>query len=124
MTVMMLPIASARIRSVELSDPRFRAHNVCPDFEQPENVTEYFALTAPPNSKIARRPMEEDEASTPMILTKLENTFILAEVTISADFEMDWDQGGLIVFAGCPPARPVIPQMQRRRPILASSTLR
>ena len=38
-----------------------------------------------------------------MMLTRLSHPLVVAEVTITAEFEMEWDQAGLIVFTGPPP---------------------
>lgn len=39
-----------------------------------------------------------------MVFTSLRRAFVVAEVTISADWEMEWDQGGLVIFAGDAPS--------------------
>lgn len=103
---------------MDLFDVRFTAHNVNSEFQQPENISDYFHLTAPPNTKIWRKPGDQDDTTAPMILTTLEQPFILAEVTVSAEFEMDWDQGGLVIFAGSAPGQPSPPSalLRRRRP--------
>lgn len=115
--IMLVPTTPAISAPLDLSDGRFKAYNIDSNFEQPENVQEYFSLTAQPDSKVSRSPPGEDEINSPMILTKLNTPFILAEVTVSADFEMDWDQGGLIIFAGSAPGQssPTLSQMYRRR---------
>lgn len=95
--------ASTRSRRMEQLNSRFRAHNVSSNFQPPENVMEYFSLIAPPDSAIGRASPREDEITAPMILTKLNRAFTCCEVTISADFEMDWDQGGLVIFSGGAP---------------------
>jgi regulation of enolase protein 1 (concanavalin A-like superfamily) len=38
-----------------------------------------------------------------MVLKRLHSSFLLAEVTVSADFAMDHDQAGLVIFAGSLP---------------------
>jgi regulation of enolase protein 1 (concanavalin A-like superfamily) len=48
-----------------------------------------------------------------MILTHLTHPLVIAEVTITAVFEMEWDQAGLIVFTGAPPTHS--PTTRRRR---------
>jgi regulation of enolase protein 1 (concanavalin A-like superfamily) len=40
-----------------------------------------------------------------MVFTSLRRPFVVAEVTISADWEMEWDQGGLVIFAGSAPGQ-------------------
>lgn len=81
----------------------FTAVNVGPNFEQPEDLHEYFSLQAPPNSNIQRKPAAVDDTTAPMILKRLNHSFLLAEVTVSADFAMDHDQAGLVIFAGSLP---------------------
>jgi len=101
---------------MELSNTRFQAVNVGSDFEQPEDISEYFTLQAPPNTHIWRKPSEYDDTTAPMLLTRLRQSFILAEVTVSADFQMEWDQAGLVIFAGALPSqRPRTPIPRRIR---------
>jgi regulation of enolase protein 1 (concanavalin A-like superfamily) len=47
-----------------------------------------------------------------MVFTSLRHPFVVAEVTVSADWEMEWDQGGLVIFAGAAPQ----PTRSRRHP--------
>lgn len=61
---------------------------------------EYFTLTAPPGTKIWRDPGRRDIISAPTIYTALREPLIVAEVTITANWEMEWDQAGLVIFAG------------------------
>lgn len=63
-----------------------------------------FALSAPPNSDLWRKPPSRDTSTAPILYTALRNPFIAAEVTVSADWELEWDQGGLVIFAGAPPS--------------------
>jgi regulation of enolase protein 1 (concanavalin A-like superfamily) len=88
---------------MDLSETRFVAHNLLSDFEQPEDISEYFSLTAPANSSLWRKPVSGDHVSAPMILTRLRQSFILAEVTITAEMEVEWDQAGLVIFVGMNP---------------------
>lgn len=62
-----------------------------------------FTLAAPPNTDLWRKPPSGDVSTAPILYTALRNPFIAAEVTVSADWELEWDQGGLVIFAGTPP---------------------
>lgn len=64
-----------------------------------------FTLAAPPNTDLWRKPPRSDTSTAPILYTALRNPFIAAEVTVSADWELEWDQGGLVIFAGAPPGR-------------------
>jgi regulation of enolase protein 1 (concanavalin A-like superfamily) len=64
-----------------------------------------FTLAAPPNTDLWRKPPSRDTSTAPILYTALRNPFIAAEVTVSADWELEWDQGGLVIFAGAPPGR-------------------
>lgn len=64
---------------------------------------EYFTLTAGPNTDLWRKPPNGDTATAPIVFTSLRNSFVVAEVTVSADWEMEFDQGGIVVFAGAAP---------------------
>ncbi|KIW19404.1 hypothetical protein PV08_03699 [Exophiala spinifera] len=88
---------------MELGFSGFKALNVGSNFEQSEDVNEYFTLHAPPNSNIQRGPASPDDVTAPMVLKRLQQSFLLAEVTVSAEFAMDHDQAGLVIFAGAPP---------------------
>lgn len=73
-----------------------------------ESVPEWmgsFAISAPPNSDLWRKPPSRDTSTAPVLYTALRNPFVCAEVTVSADWELEWDQGGLVIFAGAPPGR-------------------
>ncbi|OCK82976.1 hypothetical protein K432DRAFT_292115 [Lepidopterella palustris CBS 459.81] len=64
-----------------------------------------FTLAAPPNTDLWRKPPSRDTSTAPILYTALRNPFVAAEVTVSADWELEWDQGGLVIFAGAPPGR-------------------
>ncbi|KAF7712076.1 Uncharacterized protein PECH_007622 [Penicillium ucsense] len=64
---------------------------------------EYFELTAGPNTDLWRKPPNGDTSTAPIVFTSLRHPFVVAEVTVSADWEMEWDQGGLVIFAGATP---------------------
>lgn len=64
-----------------------------------------FSLQAQPNTDLWRKPPSRDTSTAPILYTSLRQPFIAAEVTISADWELEWDQAGLVIFAGAPPGR-------------------
>ncbi|PYI33953.1 hypothetical protein BP00DRAFT_89403 [Aspergillus indologenus CBS 114.80] len=64
---------------------------------------EYFTVTAGPNTDLWRKPGARDTATAPIVFTSLRRRFEVAEVTVTADWEMEWDQGGLVIFAGAAP---------------------
>jgi len=64
-----------------------------------------FTLAAPPGTDLWRQPPCRDTSTAPILYTALRNPFIAAEVTVSADWEYQWDQGGLVIFAGAPPGQ-------------------
>lgn len=99
---------------MDLESSDFTIHNVASNFKLPENL-DYFTLTAPPNTRICRNGLTRDETTAPMMLTRLSHPLVVAEVTITADFEMEWDQAGLIVFTGPPPSQLPPPAVRRRR---------
>lgn len=77
----------------------FTTLNLPPSFTLPDCM-EYFSLTVRPNTNLWRKPPTGDIATAPIIFTSLRNPFTLAEVTISADWKMEWDQDGLVIFTG------------------------
>ncbi|KAF2144171.1 uncharacterized protein K452DRAFT_285410 [Aplosporella prunicola CBS 121167] len=64
-----------------------------------------FTLSAQPNTDLWRKPPSSDTSTCPILFTALRNPFVAAEVTVSADWELEWDQAGLVIFAGAPPGR-------------------
>ena len=79
-------------------------------------LSEYFTLTANPSTTIWQQPGQSTTASAPMILTHLQYPFVLAEVTVIAELDRAWDQGGLIIFSGPPPEYPLtLTNISRRR---------
>ena len=88
---------------MELACEDFVAVNVPTAFEQPEDVQEYFSLHAPPNTNIWRKPSASDETTAPMVLKRLRQSFVLAEVTVSAALSEEFDQAGIVIFAGSLP---------------------
>jgi regulation of enolase protein 1 (concanavalin A-like superfamily) len=68
-----------------------------------------FTISAPPNTDLWRKPPSRDTSTAPILYTALRNPFIAAEVTVSADWELEWDQGGLVIFAGSPPGQMTTP---------------
>jgi len=98
-------VAGPLAMRVQLPSAVFEVLNMPPDFEQPDETTEYFSLIAPPNTGLSRKSLEEDELTAPMVLRRKGQPFTLAEVTVSVDFQVDWDQGGLVIFLGGHPAQ-------------------
>ncbi|KAJ5690671.1 hypothetical protein N7462_005063 [Penicillium macrosclerotiorum] len=80
----------------------FTALNLPSDFALPQCM-EYFTLTAGPNTDLWRKPPNGDTSTAPIVFTSLRHPFVVAEVTVSADWEKEWDQGGLVIFAGAAP---------------------
>ena len=64
---------------------------------------DYFTLTAQPRTKIWREAGLPDTITAPMIYTALHEPLIVAEVTLTANWEFELDQAGLVIFAGGPP---------------------
>lgn len=86
----------------------FTALNCPPDSVLPEYMG-LFSLAAPPNTDLWRKPPSRDTSTAPILYTALRNPFIAAEVTVAADWELEWDQAGLVIFAGAPPGRVATP---------------
>lgn len=82
---------------------------------------DYFTLSAGPNTDLWRKPPNGDTSTAPMVFTSLRRPFVVAEVTISADWEMEWDQGGLVIFAGNAPASASLPAETLRSSSTSSS---
>ncbi|CAG8903513.1 unnamed protein product [Penicillium egyptiacum] len=80
----------------------FTALNLPPTFELPQCM-EYFTLRAGPNTDLWRKPPNGETSTAPIVFTSLQHAFVVAEVTVSADWEMEMDQGGLVIFAGAAP---------------------
>ncbi|KAL3473968.1 hypothetical protein BJX99DRAFT_248555 [Aspergillus californicus] len=80
----------------------FTALNLPAEFTLPQCM-EYFTLTAGPNTDLWRKPPNGDTSTAPIVFTSLRSPFLVAELTVTADFEMEWDQGGLVIFAGAAP---------------------
>ncbi|KAI9675354.1 MAG: hypothetical protein M1817_001258 [Caeruleum heppii] len=90
------------------SSASFTALNLPPEHEPPQDMSS-FALLAPPNTDLWRKPPSRDTSTAPILYTALRHPFVAAEVTVSADWELEWDQGGLVIFAGKPMGRVVPP---------------
>ncbi|KAK8252999.1 hypothetical protein HDK77DRAFT_371198 [Phyllosticta capitalensis] len=80
-----------------------------------------FTLSAQPNTDLWRKPPHNDTSTAPILYTSLRNPFICAEVTVSADWQLEWDQAGLVIFAGAPPgridgSRPLPPSSNTQQP--------
>ncbi|RMZ89605.1 hypothetical protein DV736_g3166, partial [Chaetothyriales sp. CBS 134916] len=98
---------------MEVAGTRFTAHNINGYFERNEEIHDYFQLEAPPNTLIWRKPASQDHTSAPMILTSATRPFIVAEVTVSVDLDVEWDQAGLVLFTDFD--APSTPSFRRRR---------
>ncbi|KAK5945304.1 hypothetical protein PMZ80_002508 [Knufia obscura] len=101
---------------MQLSSSVYEVLNTPPEFEHSDEATEYFSLTAPSNTKLSRKSLEEDELTAPMLLHRKRQPFTLAEVTVSVDFQADWDQGGLVIFLGGHPVQSQQSSRSLRRP--------
>lgn len=82
----------------------FTALNLPSSFSLPQCM-DYFTLAAGPNTDLWRKPPGRDTSTAPIVYTSLRHPFVIAEVTVSADWEMEWDQGGLVIFAGPAPGQ-------------------
>lgn len=87
----------------------FTALNLPPTFSLPQCM-DYFTLAAGPNTDLWRKPPNGDTSTAPIVYTSLRHPFIVAEVTVTADWEMEWDQGGLVIFAGAAPGQSLPPE--------------
>ncbi|KAF2084109.1 hypothetical protein K490DRAFT_69138 [Saccharata proteae CBS 121410] len=79
-----------------------------------------FSIPAGPDTDLWRKPPSSDTSTCPILYTALRHPFRSAEVTVSADWEIEWDQAGLVIFAGAPPgiiggARPSSPHQQQQQ---------
>ena len=61
---------------------------------------ESFTLYAPPSTDLHRRIPVTDVVTAPILYVSPSHPFTAAEVTVSAKWELEWDQAGLVVFAG------------------------
>jgi len=71
-----------------------------------------FSLSAPPNSDLWRKTPARDTYTAPILYKRLVHPFVSAEVTVCAEWRLEWDQAGLVIFAGAPPGQ----QQQQQRP--------
>jgi len=87
--------------------------------EHEDDISEYFSLACPADSRLWRFMNSGDEFSAPMLLTSTDRSFDLLEVTVSAPFEETFDQAGIVIFCDMSPEEPWIsptsPQGRRRR---------
>ena len=81
----------------------FTPLNLPADFDLPPCM-DYFTLTAQPNTSLWRKPPSRDTATAPILYTALRHPFVYAEVTITGEWAMEWDQAGLVIFSGQPPS--------------------
>ena len=75
-----------------------------PDHAVPESMAS-FVLSAEPCTDLWRKPPASDISTAPVLYTALRYPFVSAEVAVSADWRLEWDQAGLVIFAGQPPGR-------------------
>jgi regulation of enolase protein 1 (concanavalin A-like superfamily) len=100
-----LPNTLAEMRPVSARRPvisyEFSALNIPP--ESIPTDTNLFSLTAEPQTDLWRRPPGEDTSTAPVLFRSLKFPFVSAEVSVCADWGLEWDQAGLVLFAGTPP---------------------
>jgi len=73
---------------------------------QPEDIpvdTKSFSLTAEPQTDLWRKPPGRDTSTAPILFRSLRFPFVSAEVSVCADWGLEWDQAGLVLFVGGPP---------------------
>lgn len=87
------------LRKMASDQPCFNLLNSLHPASLPPEM-DYFTLTAPPGTEIWREPGKPDIVSAPLVHTALREPLIVAEVTITANWEMEWDQAGLIIVTG------------------------
>jgi regulation of enolase protein 1 (concanavalin A-like superfamily) len=79
----------------------FATLNILP--EDTPTDTKYFSLTAEPQTDLWRKPPGQDTSTAPILFRSLRFPFVSAEVTVCADWGLEWDQAGLVLFVGAPP---------------------
>jgi regulation of enolase protein 1 (concanavalin A-like superfamily) len=104
---------SESLPETTMNSSAFSLLNLPPTFELP-SCMEYFTLNAPPDTHIWRKPASRDTTTAPLVYTSLRHPFVIAEVTVTADWEMEWDQAGLVIFAGMPPGEQALPPPRLR----------
>ncbi|WEW61163.1 hypothetical protein PRK78_006653 [Emydomyces testavorans] len=98
----------------------FTPLNLPSDFTLPECM-DYFTLSAAPNTDLWRKPPDRETTTAPILYTSLRHPFVIAEVTVTADWEMEWDQGGLVIFAGPAPRQQQQQQQLHRQQSTSSA---
>ena len=61
---------------------------------------ESFTLYAPPSTDLYRQIPHTDTVTAPILFFTPSYPFTAAEVTVTAKWELEWDQAGLVIFAG------------------------
>jgi regulation of enolase protein 1 (concanavalin A-like superfamily) len=61
-------------------------------------LIDHFIVCAQPNTILGDEPAHCNVRTAPILLKSSERRFTIAEVTVNADWKMDRDQGGLVVF--------------------------
>jgi len=79
----------------------FSTLNILP--EDTPTDTKLFSLTAEPQTDLWRKPPGQDTSTAPVLFRSLRFPFVSAEVTVCADWGLEWDQAGLVLFVGAPP---------------------
>jgi regulation of enolase protein 1 (concanavalin A-like superfamily) len=79
----------------------FEALNIAPEFIPTD--TSLFHLEAEPQTDLWRKPPGQDTSTAPVLYRSLKFPFVSAEVTVCAEWGLEWDQAGLVLFAGDPP---------------------
>jgi regulation of enolase protein 1 (concanavalin A-like superfamily) len=78
----------------------FQSLNI-PEEDVPKDISS-FTLDARPQTNLWRRPPGTDTSTAPLLFRRLRFPFVSAEVTVYADWVMEWDQAGLVLFVGEP----------------------
>jgi len=64
--------------------------------------TSIFTLNARPQTTLWRRPPGTDTSTAPILYRHLRFPFVSAEVIVYAEWSLEWDQAGLVLFVGEP----------------------
>lgn len=83
-----------------------------PEDQVPNDLSD-FTLTARPRTDLWRKPPSSDTATAPILYKTMRHMFCSAEVTVSAAWELEWDQAGLVIFAGIPPGRNLAAELEQ-----------
>jgi regulation of enolase protein 1 (concanavalin A-like superfamily) len=78
----------------------FQSLNIPAD-DVPNDIS-MFSLNAQPQTTLWRRPPGTDTSTAPVFFRQLRFPFVSAEVTVYAEWSLEWDQAGLVLFVGEP----------------------